>query len=537
MASKPQFWRISNFTGGVNYITDPRELAPNSDKQNVAEFQELTNMDIDKNGALITSTGYELVSSIVGTGGVDLLVNYEKSESERYLGIVHGGNLHTIEPSVTAWNNRGSLGATATKYGAAVYKGTGAVRRLIVGNDDTGVQIKKFDGTTLSNIGTADFNGSYILETFQGRLFAGKNATVIYSDVEDETSTGGTVGFNDIVSGLKTEAKRLNVFTRTYNQPIFFQYDDSFNISEPLKDPFERDFGAMGYKALTQRGANVRYWAEDNRVYNLGSEQGINELGLPRPLPISEKIAPVLNFNNLEQKDLAVAIPYRSADQWWLATPYGSSETNDIVWVFNERFNCWTTRSGFTPSALALFRNNEYKEELYWGNALAPQLFKFNNSYSYNGSGYIRRAKFKKFTFGDARVYKEMHWINLAGSMYLGTTFFVKVTADDQTTTFQIDNSFLERSRFGDGYVGDSDIGDIYLGGSEEDDGDGIGFKRYRAHIQLPLNMREANQYEIEIFNSAAEQPWKIDELSFEFEYKPTQMRKDSFIANTIVAS
>lgn len=532
---------ITDFSGGLNYIVDARKLKPNSSRDQTAELQEAINVDINKEGAVITSRGYELFSENIGvTGGVQAIYNYEKDADNRYLAIVHDNNLYSVTPSVTTWNSEGSLGSAATKWGFTHFVDASETRKLIIGNNNASNTLKKFDGSSLANLGSTDPNGSYILDNFLGRLLAAKDRNIYYSEVGDDSdfgTDGGFIAYDDIVTGMAPEGDRLHAFTRTYNQPMLWQYDDNFNIATPYRDPFLREYGAMSYRTITRRGANVRYWGDDNRIYNLGAESAVDEQGLPRPMHISEKISPFLQLNNLGNRDVAKAVSYRRAEQWWLSVPFGNVATNNLTWVYNERWKAWTQRTGFIPSDLALFRDSNYQEQLYFSSALAPEIYKFNDSYTYAGAGYLRQIKTKKFTMGDASLYKHFAWIDLAGSMYNSTIFYVKVRVDSNERVFQIDNSNLEGQQFTDGYWGDSYWGEIFQGGQVGvGELEGSGFRRFRAHIHLPSPIREGAEIEITIYNSAAGQPWKIDFLGIEYDEKPRKQRNPNFIVNTIVA-
>lgn len=530
---KSEYQRITTFVGGINKIADPRRLMPNGPKEQIAELQEADNVEITDAGSIVTANGFEAVSNIVSSGGVKKLFNYEKDSTTRYLVIVHDDDVYSITPSTTAWNSEGDYGTAASTIGGTVYNGTSSTRRLIIGNEDNTNSTLKFNGSTLADIGAADPDGAYIFAAFQGRLFAAKGSTLYYTAADDETdwAGGGTIGFNDIITGLEVEGKRLIVFTRTYHQAIIFDFNDSFNISSPLKEPFERNYGALSYKAITRRDSSIRYWGHDNRIYDLGAEVNVDESGLPRPVSISDKIDPSLDFINLAQREKAVAIPYEDREQWWLTIPYNTSQNNSLVFVLNERFNAWTTRSGFNASDLALFRNSDYKQELYFGDALSPTLYKFNDNYDYNGAGYTRKIRTKRFTMGDASIFKEWKWVDIAGSMSLSTELYVTVRVDFEQKTFKITNTSLEQDAFGN-YIGDNFRGDALLGGDAPAEGV---FKRFRAHIPIPTVIREGFEMEITIFNDGAGQPWKIDELGIEYERHPRKKRLNKFIINQTV--
>jgi hypothetical protein len=516
---------------GLNTLTDARRLEPNDIKKVSAESQELTNLEISTDGALITSTGYELVSSVAGSGGCKNLLNYEKDADNRYLIITHGTNHYSITPTVSAWSttNLGSYGTEATMVGSTVYAAQGGTRKAILGNDISGNDTKKADITNpMATAGTGAPDG-YIMCTFMGRLFTATGRVLSYSAIDDETAAlSGTIGFNDIIVALMPEGNRLNVFTRTYNQSVIWNYDDTFNLSVPLKEPREREYGAHSHKAITVRGSNVRYWADDNHVYDLGAELSYNENGQPRPVPLSMKIDPSINAASLNYKQKAVAVQVRSKKQWWLAVPYGTSQYNSLVFVYNENFRSWSTRYGFYPADFAIFRDSNYIPQLYFCDALSPSLYKFNNDYNYNGSGYLRRWKSKKFTMGTQMGMKKWKWIDISGSMYATTSFIVRIKSDNTYKEYTIDNTHLQTDAFGE-YIGDDFIGHALIGGSEPSES---AFKRFKARIDIDKDIREGYELELMIYNDEPDQPWKIDEIGIEFDYLPVTYIRQNFLNN-----
>lgn len=528
------YQRITSFTAGLNVLSDPRRLKPNSDKETDAESPEMINVEITKTGSLITSTGFAKVCTISGTGGIKNLFLYDKDAStDPQLIIAHDDDYYYIETGDTSATTIGDYGDAGTKFGGTVYMGTSSTRRAILGTDVSANTIQQWDGSSLAAVSGSPPD-SYIFTSFMGRLFAADGITLYYTNVEDETdwAGGGTIKFNDVITGLIVEGQRMIVFTRSYHQGVTFEYDASFNLSVPLKEPYERRYGAYASRAITRVGANARYWADDNRVYNLGAENMVDEQGTPRPMAISENIDPALNSVNLTYRENAVGIELENDQQWWLAVPNGNSQYNSLVYVLNENFDSWSTRFGFYPSSLAILRDSDYKPELYFGSALSPDVYKFNDEYTYDGAGYIRKWRSKKFTGGDESIFKEWKWVDVSGSMYASSSFTVRITVDQGYKEYTIDNTFLVQDAFGE-YIGDNNIGDVLIGGSEPSES---AFKRFKAHIPIHPDIREGFELEILIYNDAPGQPWKIDELGIDFEYHPRKKRKASFIVNSVSA-
>lgn len=526
MAKKgPEYLQIHNFLG-INTNTDPRRILPIKDDGGVAEATEMINMDITREGAMATSPGYEAVSSIAGTGGVTNLLNYEKNTSDRYLIITHADDHYNITPSATAWATAGTgdYGDEAALVGGVTYLGNGgATNYAIIGNTVSANDPQKINISNPMAALTGSPPDGYIMAVFMGRLFIANGHSLYYCAVEDEDdwSGGGTIRFNDIITGLFVEGERMHVFTRTYNQGVRFDYDDSFNLSIPLKEPYERKYGCYAHKTIAGVGSTAYYWSPRG-VIMLGAEERYDDRGLPRPQILSKKIEPSFQFVNKAQRELATGAYIEEKQQYWLSVPYNETDAyNSLTFVYNENWDAWTARDGFYPGDLALFKNTSYQDELYFGSALEPALYKFNDDvYSYDGEGYTRRWKSKIFTMGNGRAFKEFRRIDIAGSMDAATEFFVTVQVDNIKKKYKIDNRFLLRDSFSD-YIGDNWRGDAYLGGGAPSE---TRFKRFYAPLDFDKAIREGIELQITIENNAAEQPFKIDFLGIEYEMR-TQLQ------------
>ena len=522
---------------GINSNTDPRRIKPNSDKELVAEAVEMSNMDITREGSMVTSSGYEAVSNIADTEGVKHILSYDKDESDRYMIITHKDKHYSVNPSSFTWDdtNLGTYGTEADFVGGTVYKGAAGDRLAILGNELLVNTTQKADITNpMAGLADAD-PGGYIMAVFMGRLFIGIGSTLYYSNVDDEDdfAGGGTIGFNDIITGMKVEGQRLIVFTRTYNQGVTFQYDDSWNLSVPLKEPYERKYGCLAWRSLQDVGSTA-YYLSERGVMAAGAENGYDDAGLPRPMSLSEKIEPSLKFINKGYRNKIVSEYIEADQQYWLGVPYGVSQVPSVTFVYFETWKAWITREGFYPGDFAVMRSTDYEEELYFADANSPYLYRFNSDkYSYDGVGYTRKWKSKKFTMGNGRAFKEFRGIDLAGSMDAGTVFYITLEVDNAQKKYKIDNTFLLKNSLSD-YIGDNWKGDAYLGGGSPTEAK---FKRFYAPLDFPKEIREGIELQITIENDGAEQPFKIDFLGIEYEMRsPKQVPRKRYV-NTQVTT
>jgi hypothetical protein len=370
----------------------------------------------------------------------------------------------------------------------------------------------------------------YIMAVFMGTLFIADGITLYYTDVEDEDdfAGGGTIKFNDIITGLKVTGERLMVFTRTYNQGVVFSYDSTWNISVPLKEAYERPYGCLSPKTIDMVYSNCTYWADEG-VMAMGREESYDDT-VPRPQSLSRLIDPSLEYANKTYRRNACGKQWKQ--QYFLSIPYGTDAFNSRTFVYNLNWQSWMLRTGIYPTCFELFRNSDYKQELYFGNYFASELCKFNDSYSYNGFGYKKSWKSKKFTHGDSNIMKVWKWIDITGSMDSSTEITLTIQVDNDQKQYRIDSTHLEIDSFGE-YIGDNFLGDAYLGGSEATESR---FKRFRARIPVTSALREGYEMQLTVENDEAEQPFKIDFIGIEYDYKPREMIPARFINNESLA-
>jgi len=505
---------------GLNTNTDARRIKPNKDTEGIFESVEMTNLDLVGDGAMVTSKGFEAVSNVSGSGGVLNLLNYDKDTDNRWLLITYDDDHYSISPTDTDWSNTnlGDYGTVGTLVGGVVYKGTtdgtSIIRRAILGTDIDANTIQKVDiSNAMEDVGGTPPTHGYIMAVFQGYLMVALGATLYITNAEDETdwATVGTVGFNDIITGISVDGERATVFTRSYHQGMRVYLDDANSLSVPLKEPYERPFGCLAHKTVVPTGSNTYYWSPRG-IMRLGEEINYTS-AVPRPRSLSKDIENSLENINTSQRAKATSVFWDEKRQYWMATPFGSENVNSICWIYWEDWNAWTTRDGFYPGDLELFRDSDYKNELYFGDANSPYLYKFNDDYSYDGAGYTRRWKSKIFTMGTGVQFKQFTRIDLTGSMDTGTEFFITLDVDGTKKKYKIDNTFLLRSSFSQ-YIGDHIYGNEWIGGDAPSESR---FKRFYAPLEFPKEIREGMELQITIENDEPEQPFKIDFLGIEY--------------------
>jgi len=645
---------IKDWSYGMDVLSSPRNLPPNSEEDTLGGSPYTVNMSITKTGSLVTSTGYEVVSSIASTGGIVGLLDYDKDTSNRYLIIAHDDDYYSITGSSLTWDNTnlGDFGTAATYMGGVVFNGEGVVATgtitissygdLVSGSNQDIIKVKdvifvaqtgassvgdevfqaatnnnstandlceqinghadlKKDviatvsgavvtvtsrklgeegngyelvytnntgtvGLTISganltggstgrmailgageatdnnrpqdaditnamgNVANSSVNGSYIFATFLGRLFFAKDKTVYYTECYDQDKIEGATGFNDIVTAMVVEGQRMIVFTRSYHQGVYFDYDDDNNISMPLREPYERQYGSIGHKTVHTKDASAAYYAKQG-FYALGQEQGYDEQGIPRPISLSERIDPSLKYVNFDSVDKGTSIYDSIHKESLWALPYGSASYNNLVFVYNWIHKAWTLRNGIYPTDFAYFRESgEHIDSIYFGDHFNSRLLKFNNEYSYDNDGYVRKWKSKIFTMEADLLMKKWNYITIVGSMYESTEFTVRLTIDDHYEEFTIDSDSLEKTETG--YIGDNWIGDEWVGGGEAPESN---FYRFKNKIRFPMNLRMGFEMQMEIYNSGAQQPFKLDGIEIDFDYLPEKRLPAKYNNNNLL--
>ena len=515
--------RVTNFTPGLNTNDDARRLQPNSAKQSAAESPLMRNVEINTSGALESSKGFSKKYDLGSNNVVDAMFEFNPDDNTSFIMAVSNGKVYKINTADDTVVELGDIPAADVYGGVQTIDGGDKV--LVIGSDNGLVKV------TADAVVALNLIDSHILGTFNGRLFIGKGFTVHYTPTDSLANVEGTTAFSSTIRGLVHEGKRLFVFTDIAHQNLFFDYDDQFNVSTPLKDSFERLYGSINHQAFANILNDTFYIGNDLRVYKVGAEEFTDELGVPRTSSMSDNVDNALaNINN---KVAHVATMKYLNKQLFISVPSGSSIRNNATYIWNQQWNSWSYRDGFSPSAYAVQTGSDGKQQLYFSDSLSEAVFAFDNNHSYDGEPFLAEWYSKKFDFGDATLFKEVLWIDLSGAMDLSTTLYCQVIADGNVETFVIDRDNVEIISDGvfvaEGIIGDLPIGDDNLAPFNLVTND---LKRFKSHIQLPRKLREAHEFQIRIFNEAVGQPWKVDEIGIEYEYRPRKQRNQKYIIN-----
>lgn len=517
---------ITNFSPGLNTLADERQLMPNQ-KGEPAESPFMENVEITSEGAIATSTGFELVSSINSTGGTENLMTYEKNSTTRFMIIAHGNHYYSVNPASFTWNDLGSYGTAATNVGGAVFLGSSTIRRAILGNDNNADNTKVWDGTTFADLGGSPPKG-WIMEVLGARIFLAQanSAVLFFSGIRDETNwavsgpaDGGFLTMDDIITGLAVQEQTLIVFTKKLAYSVTFTVDSSTGspIQVPNVEPFKKSSGCLAHKTI-QQVYNDNYYFSTDGVQRFGSDPQFISNNL-RVNSLSWKINPSITGDAYNSSVISKACGFYFKKKYYMALPYGHDDFNSKTFVYNYDYDSWSSRSGIYPSNFAVMANSDGTEELYFASALAPELYKFTNDYDYNKAGYNRTYRTKRFNFGAGTRNKVFNWIDIQGAMYINTIFYVDIEVDGILKTYKIDVNNLEPIGGGSGYYGDNYYGSQYLGGPNISQ-----FKRFGARMKFPYDTHYGREMQITFRNQEPGQPWKIDYLNISWDWSDPLM-------------
>lgn len=517
---------ITDFSPGLNLLADERVILPNAQGE-PAESPYMENVEITSKGAIVTSPGFELVSAGTGTAGCKNLMLYEKDPTTRYLITATDDDYWSINPSSSVWAAVGDYGTASDFVGGVTYKGSSSTRRAILGTDNAANDIKKWDGTTFAGLGGSPPKG-WIMETWMGMLFVASGMSVYYSAVDNEGNwTGGVIGFDDTVTGLKAQGDYLFVHMRRETQPVQMYYNDSFSLSAPLKKPLKYATGCLAHKTI-ESVYNDFYLLTPDGIQRFGSDPQFIASNT-RINSLSWKIDPALLPKNYNPLWAALAVGKYFDKKYYLSLPYDSDTFNSKTFVYDWRYDSWTTRSGFYPAGYAIMPDSNNRDELYFASALEPKIFKFNDSFNYAGDGYERKYTTKVFVFGGSMVNKFYQYIDLRGSMYTNTVFYVDITVDGTTKTYKVDSNALETSSTG-GYYGDDTWGSTLYGGGFESQ-----FKRFGVRLPFPMDIRDGRELQVTIRNDGAGQPWKVDYMDIAYSFDALEKVDYKFQSATLI--
>ena len=382
------FIDIPNFAGGLNNRYISSIIADN-------EASDIQNINLSVNvGAITKRTGYAVIcpSAITSPSSFEIngLFDYKQSDGDQYLIACSTNSITKLNTAATGWD---VLCSTSSIASGGYYNFCNFDNTLII-NDGASVPKKYIGGTATIDIGTGtdpnDWRPNYCqyAEKFQNRLWVSgkiqeanggvagdeKYNRVRYTGYYDYPYTFEGVGawpplwYFDIddekVTGLRNFNGELIVFgLNTVNkiQGQMYASDNGYTLNKIIS----------GIGCISERTIVLM----DNELYFMDKSGDIYSYNGANFTLKSAKISTTINGLNKTKLSKSVARYYPKYHQLWIAVPYGSSTTNDLIMVYDTLLQAWTIYKGINASALELV-NNSNSLYLYSGDASTGYVYK-----------------------------------------------------------------------------------------------------------------------------------------------------------------
>lgn len=439
-----------------------------------------------------------------------------------YLLLFYNGNTYYWQNGQTSATSIGSYGTPTTQVRGVVHNNVACF------GDGYSLNTPKYwDATTLSVLSYITHGN--IFGIYNNRLFMSGNPTnkssVYYSD-NSTTNTNLNTNFLAVSAGdgsdvtaLVNNNDSLYVFKDDTIQPVNFSFDASYNETLPKVQPKIMNNGGCAAPGSIQSVYGYMYFLSRSGFQNFGNlEQGVTA---SLPLPISFKIEPTVSSINLYGADNVTSEFFQG--KYICAAPFGNSTVANGCLVWNEivkrRFgkDNWVYYNGIPAAQFAVFRDANKRDQLYFASALEPVVYKFNNTFSDNGSGYLRLWRSKTFRFGERTRW---HYIDIEGAKTLNSTVYVDMWLDgvNYNSVEITDRNFITGA--GGGYIGENVVGDTYTGGGYTATSNSPLYK-FKKRVRVPYPTNEGYQFYFQIRNNADGEGWKLTRYRLKYEYLP----------------
>jgi hypothetical protein len=375
--------------------------------------------------------------------------------------------------------------------------------------------------------------GTYQFATAVGFLLGAFGKTITHSDPEDETSSGGTIGFNGNITGLApTVNKSVLVTLDTVNtEEVTFSFDDSTLIYTPVKGTYQAGIGGLSHKAIQNRYNDTIFLGTEGVAF-FGEREELAS-GNYSISSLSWKVDKRIRQMNDDHAQSAASYYFRNKKEYGVALPLGARAiTNNSLFIWKSQYRSWLYRSGFNIAHATEYRDsNDY--EVYFADAGSDKIMKFADVYDYDGQPYVRRYKTKIFNMGVPLQTKRVPYIEVGGAMPKGSHFFVIVRVDGTDQTFKIDDTSLVVNSQSKGYIGDDFYGNEFYGGPEGRQ-NAYEFFRFYQRIPLPRSIIEGLEFQFEFYYEGTGRPHKIDLFGMKYTIQPEGKVPSRHINNNV---
>ncbi|MCB7127992.1 MAG: hypothetical protein J3T61_00435 [Candidatus Brocadiales bacterium] len=315
------------------------------------DYTIVENVDFQVSGILSKRPGYTKLNATAITGAPTItgLYDYRKADGSTFfiIGATDGELYKDLSGTPTSISTGHATGEANT-WNFETWKD-----EVVMCNNATGVFAQKFDGTTVSVLGTGAGGGvapttCSIPKVYRSRLFIAQvDSSVLHYSAGDtlEDFTTADAGFEnigdddgDIITGLEPFLNILVVFKRNSTYIITGGDPSTWAISK-----LSNNVGAACRRCVAQvptRDGHDLIFIHESGVYSL---RGVDQFGDLLPAKLSFKINSLwegLNKGRIEHSQIVYHAP---TGQVWITTTKDSTTANDIILKFYSHNVGWAT--------------------------------------------------------------------------------------------------------------------------------------------------------------------------------------------------
>jgi hypothetical protein len=428
--------------------------------------------------------------------------------------------------------------STDTYVSSVDFKGLNSLQyRILANSDQAPLKVRHVGPGMLISEEMGIGVRSYIMAEMNNFLFFASARTITYSAAEDETTSGGSLGFPSKIMGLApTTNDILLVGTQdrmTYS--VGFSFDSTTLVYTPIRKPYRAGVGCMSHNSIKPVYNDSIVWGTDGVIYYGQYENEGNSNYKTDSL--SWKVDPKIQRSNLAASEYANGYFFSNKKEYGLALPVGTAATfPNKLFVYKRQYDAWVERSGIAMGSACEYRETS-EFDLVFGSATNDKIYRYYDYYDYAGSAYTRRYVSKIFHMGYPSQFKKIHWIEIAGSMPVGCEFYVIVHIDGETRTFKVTSDTLLLNYVDtSGFYGDENYGAQYYGGDEAGT---LSFTPYRFvhRIEQTRSTWEGREFQFEFYNNTTGMPHKIDFVRIKYTIDPEDKLAATHRNSEIVAN
>jgi len=366
--------RITEFAG----LNERDEITAMEDN----EARVAKNVYVDK-GTLRKRNGYTTVGDDVGNNRILGLHGYYKTDGTKELLMATGSTVYKLVGST--WTSI-KTGLTAD---TPMYFETANNQVYMTNGVDT---VQRYDGNSVVD-DTAVPKGT-IIKYYKNKLFiAGVSGSParLYFSAEGDASTFDTV--NDIRDVNANDGESIVGLESLFNQLVIFKERSVWSLEGDTDDNFiitsrNSPVGCASQRSIQKVIRGLMFLANDGQVYLYQD--------LVDPIPISRPIPTTMAGINLDQSNLAAAAYFDN--KYRLSVPNGTNAYNNLVLVYDELNDAWTTQEGIDASVWLVYRSG-VRDELYFGESDADSIiYKAEQGSTDNGAAIDMDWQSKEYT-------------------------------------------------------------------------------------------------------------------------------------------